>query len=211
MNNIRINLIVFIIALTVSNVTLAQNACDKLFAEGVKLQQTMTIYSQQKAIEQFKKAKICYDSQIKKDLCDQQITACRNIIAQIRKNNKTEKEDKQTSPQPPVTTNDNGTPPVNPATDKRDVELSLSKTYIKFKGKGGEFQKVKVTCNYEDWEVSDAPQWVNYSRNENNELVIEAEKNPDKEERSGILKVRCGNTETTLTIIQEKFKKFLII
>ncbi|HJC92777.1 MAG TPA: BACON domain-containing protein [Candidatus Phocaeicola excrementigallinarum] len=211
MNRICKNFIILTVALTISNVIVAQNACDKLFAEGVKLQQTMTIYSQQKAIEQFKKAKICYDSQTKKDLCDQQITACRNIIAQIKKNDMAEKKDDPTPPQPSSITADNNDNQHTETIDKRDVKLSLNKTYIKFKGKGGEFQKVKVTCNYDDWEVSDAPEWVNYSRNENNELVIETEKNPDKDERSGILKVRCGETETSLTIIQDKFKKFIIL
>lgn len=44
----------------------AQTSCDKLFASGVKFQQTMTIVSQNKAITYFEKAKVCYDSQSKK-------------------------------------------------------------------------------------------------------------------------------------------------
>ena len=68
----------------------AQTSCDKLFSSGVKYQQTMTIASQNKAITYFEKAKVCYDSQAKKDLCDQQITTCRNIIVQLSKRAKTE-------------------------------------------------------------------------------------------------------------------------
>lgn len=91
------------------------------------------------------------------------------------------------------------------------MELSFGSTYIKFKGKGGDFQKVKVNCNYEDWEVIEAPDWINYSRNENDELVIEVGRNPLTEERSGNLKVKCGEEEASLTIIQEKYKKFIIL
>ena len=90
------------------------------------------------------------------------------------------------------------------------IKLSLDRTYIKFKGKGNEFQKVKVICNYPDWEITKMPEWVNCSKNENNEIVIEVEKNPNDVERSAQLEVTCGDEVTTLTIIQEKFKKFIL-
>ncbi len=189
----------------------AQSSCDKLFSSGVKFQQTMTVNSQKNAISFFEKAKICYDSQAKKDLCDQQIKACRNIIAQINRNEdlkenleqakKTEKEETQ------ETKNDT----VQVAPQKQNVNLSIERAYVKFKGKGGEFQKVKVVCNYPDWKIAETPDWVNCSRNENNEIVIEAEKNPDKNERSGTLKIECGDKSVSLTIIQEKMKKFGVI
>lgn len=61
----------------------AQGACDRLMANGVKAQQTMTVASQKMAIAYFEKAKACYDSNSRKALCDEQITACRNIIKQL--------------------------------------------------------------------------------------------------------------------------------
>lgn len=187
----------------------AQTSCDKLFASGVKFQQTMTIASQNKAITYFEKAKVCYDSQSKKDLCDQQITACRNIIAQLSKKAKT------SNPTNSVPKEDIDTLSAKPKdTDlkdvKKDVQLSIDCTYLKFKGKGGEFKKARIECNYPDWEITEKPNWVNCSKNDG-EIVVEAVKNPNKEERSGSIIITCGDKSVTLTIIQEKFKKFGVI
>lgn len=187
----------------------AQTSCDKLFASGVKFQQTMTIASQNKAITYFEKAKVCYDSKAKKDLCDQQITACKNIITQLSKKAKTSnpttsvpKEDIDTLSAKPK---DKDQKPV-----KKDVQLSIDCTYLKFKGKGGEFKKARIECNYPDWEITEKPNWVNCSKNDG-EIVVEAVKNPNKEERSGSIIITCGDKSVTLTIIQEKFKKFGVI
>lgn len=154
----------------------AQTSCDKLFASGVKFQQTMTIASQNKAITYFEKAKVCYDSQSKKDLCDQQITACRNIIAQLSKKAKT------SNPTTSVPKEGIDTLSAKPKdTDlkdvKKDVQLSIDCTYLKFKGKGGEFKKARIECNYPDWEITEKPNWVNCSKNDG-EIVVEAVKNP---------------------------------
>lgn len=187
----------------------AQTSCDKLFASGVKFQQTMTIASQNKAITYFEKAKVCYDSQSKKDLCDQQITACRNIIAQLSKKAKT------SNPTTSVPKEGIDTLSAKPKdTDlkdvKKDVQLSIDCTYLKFKGKGGEFKKARIECNYPDWEITEKPNWVSCSKNDG-EIVVEAVKNPNKEERSGSIIITCGDKSVTLTIIQEKFKKFGVI
>ncbi len=189
----------------------AQTSCDQLFANGVKLQQTMTVSAQNKAIAQFEKAKVCYDSKAKKDLCDQQIKACRNIISQLRRG-KAKQKQQPADPKTEPAGEDKEEKEDTVRREERKVTLTLSVNYLKFKGKGGDFQKVKVNCNYTDWKVVEAPEWVNYSRNEDGELVIEAEKNPStKKERSGNLKVQCGDVFAVLTIIQEKYKKFIII
>ncbi|MDO5764912.1 MAG: BACON domain-containing protein [Elusimicrobiales bacterium] len=186
----------------------AQSACDKLFSNGVKLQQTMTIQSQKKAITYFGKAKVCYDSQAKKNLCDQQIVACRNIIAQITKQRQ-KKIDKKV-----VHTEETEVTPIDSVVavtvEEKGVEIFLGCNYLKFKAKG-EFKKAKVTCNYPDWNIKDIPSWVNCSKNDNDEIVIEAKKNSTKEERSCVLKIECRGEYVTLTIIQEKPKKFIIL
>jgi len=205
-----IRLLILLLVCAVSLPLCAQTSCDKLFASGVKYQQTMTIASQNKAISYFEKAKVCYDSQAKKDLCDQQITACRNIIAQLSK------KAKQSAPATPAPNDGNGASPAKTGAPKaepakKDVKLSIDCTYLKFKGKGGEFKKAKVKCNYPDWEIVEKPDWVNCSRNDD-EIVVEADRNPDKkEERSGAIIIKCGDESVTLTIIQEKFKKFIVI
>lgn len=201
---ILVVLIMVVIALPIY----AQTSCDKLFANGVKYQQTMTIASQNKAITYFEKAKVCFDSQAKKDLCDQQITACRNIIVQLSKKAKPTntttklKEDSDSSIEKSKVPENH--------TSKRDVKLSTDCIYLKFKGKGNEFKKAKIICNYPDWEIAAKPDWVKCSKNDD-ELVVEAIKNPNKEERSGSIIIECGDKTITLTIIQEKFKKFGII
>lgn len=207
MNKITIRLL-FVFFLCISgSIAQAQSTCDKLFSSGVKLQQTMTVSSQKKAISFFEKAKVCYDSQARKDLCDQQIKACQNIIAQINRseNLKENLEQAVTSDDKKVRKMETDT--VRVSQERRDINLSIDRTYLKFKGKGGEFQKTKVTCNYPDWKVTEVPSWVNYSRNENDELVIEAERNPEKNERSATLKIECGDKSVSLTIIQEKMRK----
>lgn len=196
----KIGFLLFVM-MCVSLSSYAQSACDKLFANGVKFQQTMTIASQKKAISYFEKAKLCYDSSKNKDLCVQQIKASRSIIALISQGNKRADALKETEV---VQSADSVEVKVE---TKQDVKLSIDCIYLKFKGKGGEFKKTKVFCNYPDWEITEIPSWVNCSRNEKDELVIEVEKNPVKKERSGILKIQCGDETATLTIIQEKMKK----
>ena len=204
MGKYSVKILFLLVMCVVSLSVYAQSSCDKLFASGVKLQQTMTISSQKKAISFFEKAKACYDSQAKKDLCDEQIKSCRNIIAQISKAKDDDAKKKEIEDAPKE--KEETTKELEPKKEelKRDIQLSLEETYVKFKGKGDEFKKVKVNCNYQDWKITEQPSWTNCSRNEDNEIVIEVERNPNKEERSGILKVECGDQIATLTIIQKK-------
>lgn len=62
----------------------AQAAADKLFLEGQKLQQVMTLSSQEKAINKFKSAQIIYKAQDKKAMCDNQIAICKSNIKQLK-------------------------------------------------------------------------------------------------------------------------------
>ena len=77
------------------------------------------------------------------------------------------------------------------SSDTTTISLVLSEESIRFKSKGGEFKKIKVTCNTNDWEVLECPEWLNYSRNKNNEIIIESSKNDTKKERIGIIKIGC--------------------
>ena len=192
----------------------AQTACDKLFANGIQCQQTLTVHSIKKAIECFEKAKICYDSQSKKNICDEQIKACNKLIYRLRKENEKitqQQENKENNTTDDVQTVSN-TPVVfpQPIVKSEDVTLILDVYLLKFKGKGNEFKKVHVTCNYPDWKVENKPSWVNCSRNEENELVIEVLKNNTKEERQGSIKIECRGESANLIIVQGKFKKFVV-
>ncbi len=204
MKKLRILIIILLCAIALP--AAAQSSCDKLFNSGVKLQQTMTVASQNKAISYFQKAKVCYDSKAKKDLCDQHIKSCKNIIAQL---NKKSKED-ASKPSSKDATTPTKTQPASKKTEIRDVKLSLDPSYLKFKAKGGEFKKAKVDCNYPDWSIKEKPEWVSCSKNEG-EIVVEANKNSTKAERSGNIIIECGDKSVTLIIIQEKPKKFGIL
>lgn len=189
----------------------AQSSCDKLYAEGVSMQQIMTIPAQKKAISAFEKARACYDAKKDRDLCDKQIKVCNNTISLLKKKlNNVGNKKKETDASKADTVAED----VQKVSEqeKKEILLSFPKAYMKFKGKGGEFQKVKVECNEDNWVVSDCPSWVHYSISSDKEIVIEVDRNPsNKEERSGSLIVKCGDKSATLTIIQERYKKFGII
>lgn len=183
----------------------AQSSCDKLFSEGSKLQQTMTINAQYKAIKMFEKAKICYDSKERKNICDQQIKTCRTIIYNLQQSEKeSEEPSQQTQETKPTKTT---APQQQVKNERKDVVLVIEESQLKFKAAGGEFKKVKVRCNYDDWEVCEKPEWVMYSRNSENELVIEVTENDSEEERAGVVRIKCGNVEKSLVINQKKYNK----
>ena len=195
-------LFLFMLGITFNIQMEAQNSCDNLYAKAVQYQKTMTIASQRNAIEYFQKAQTCYDSAAKKKLCDSQIATCKNTIALIKKNNQStnpvpeKQQEKEVEPE----INESKTPKENEA----PITLSVSESVVKFKAKGGEFKKVKVTCKYNNWKITECPNWVTYSINKDNEIVLEASKNKMKEERSGIIKIECRGTFVTFAVLQSK-------
>ena len=182
-----------------------QNSCDNLYAKAVKFQQTMTIASQNQAISYFQKAKACYDSDAKKKLCTSQIATCKNTIALIKKNSKvgspSSKKGISSGTKDSLTTVNNQE---KEKVDTIKVFLSVNETILKFKAKGSEFKKVKVTCNVDDWKVTEHPDWITYSVNKDNEIVLEASKNPLKEERSGMVKIECRGESVSFAVLQSK-------
>lgn len=182
-----------------------QSSCDNLYAKAVKFQQTMTIASQNQAISYFQKAKACYDSDAKKKLCTSQIATCKNTIALIKKNKRggdgSSKKRISSDAKDTLTTIGNQK---KEKVDTIKVILSVNETVLKFKAKGGEFKKVKVFCNVDEWKVTKYPDWITYSVNKDNEIVIEATKNPLKEERSGIVKIECRSESVSFAVLQSK-------
>lgn len=195
-------LIVFGVILSVT--VHGQNSCDNLYAKAIKFQQTMSVKSQNQAISYFQKARECYDSDAKKKLCTSQITTCRNTISLIRKKEK----EGNTSPKKGASgVKDSSVTVSNIDKGKgnhKKVILSVNETVLKFKAKGGQFKKVKVSCNVDGWKVTEHPDWITYSVNNDNEIIIEAEKNPSKEERSGIVKIECRGESVSFAVLQSK-------
>lgn len=153
-------LVILFCSITVS----AQMSGDKLFLEGQKLQQRMTVNAQTSAIKKFRAAKVVYNTTDKKTMCDNQITICRKNLAtlkktrarrgrktvgksgSVKKHTKIVEEDSVAEKNPQIV----------------NVELSLSESRLDFKSnpKKGAVQIVDVTCNMDEIELSSKPDWV---------------------------------------------------
>ena len=206
--SLKTKTIILVVLGFASNVQLkGQSSCDNLYAKAVQCQQTMTIASQNQAITYFQKAQTCYDSEDKKNLCSSQIKTCKNTISVIKKNaqggNKESKKKKPEDEKDELTL-DEMPERVMEDTAAIALSLSVSESVVKFKGKGGEFKKVKVNCNANDWSVEGMPDWISYSINSDNEIVLEALENNSKEERSCIIKVKCRGLSVTFGVLQSK-------
>lgn len=193
-------LALLIMCMSIAMSAQAQSACEKYYAAAVKRQQTMTIASQNQAIANFEKAMNCYDSQQKKQLCKSQIATCKNTIALIKK----KQQNANQKPTKQKVENEKLTEVKDKKKVEEKVELTASETILKFKPKGGEFVKFKVTCNYEDWKVVEKPDWISYSVNSDQEVVCEAAKNPEKGERQGMIVIECRGTRVSVAVLQSK-------
>lgn len=195
-----------LLCITFNNQLKAQKSCDNLYSKAIHFQQTMSIASQNQAIVYFQKAQACYDSAAKKKLCSSQIATCKNTIALIKKKNSDsnaihKRKTVETTTVDSLTKTEEQTPVKK---EEIKVELFVNETVVKFKPKGGEFKKVKVTCNQDDWKVIEHPDWIIVSVNKDNEIVLESTKNMLSKERSGMIIIDCHGTQTSFAILQSK-------
>ena len=194
--------ILFIIFFSsVSTDCLAQAAAQKLYNEGQKLQLTMTVASQKKAIEKYTDAKKAFDSQARKKDCDNQIAICRKNIDNIKP------KPKPTPKPTPHKDVDTDTVLVDRMPTTEPVKLSLSVSSVEFKsgGKKKDNHQVVVSCNYDSWNYT-APKWIHITRN-GNTITLTAEANTGDEERSGTVVVTCKGKRAELMVYQaSKFK-----
>lgn len=201
MRNI-LSLLFIILFSSVSTDCLAQAAAQKLYNEGQKLQQTMTVAAQNKAIDKYSKAKKAFDSQARKNDCDNQIAICKKNIKYITDSKPTPKP----TPKPHKTVEKDTVYKVEPQTTE-PVKLSLSVSSVEFKsgGKKKDNHQVVVSCNYDSWNYT-APKWIQITRN-GNTLTLTAEANKGDEERSGTVVVTCKGKRAELMVYQaSKFK-----
>lgn len=174
----------------------AQSGCDSYYEKATRLQQTLSIQSQNQAIKQFEKAMDCYDSESMKERCKNQIATCRNTIRILREDAPKHNE--------PV----EGLPPsasqiITSSSAPDPVQLSADITNVKFHSKGG-YIPVKVFCNY-DWEVSEKPDWVNFYINKGNgELIIQTDtfRHFDKCQKGKVV-VDCRGVELEIVVEQQ--------
>ncbi len=148
---------------------------DKLFLEGQKLQQKMTVVAQTSAIKKFEAAKAVYTTANKKTMCDDQIEICNKNLISLKK------------PKDPI------------------VELSLSETKLDFKSnpKEGTVQTVNITCNSDDIKISSKPDWVTVDI-ASKKLFVSVQNNDTEDERTGVVRVKCYDKEADLEVNQSK-------
>lgn len=90
------------------------------------------------------------------------------------------------------------------ACDSTVIDLSFDVDIIRFKAKGNEFKKVKVNCTKDNWSILEGPEWITYSLNNNNEIILESKPNDSKSKREGDIIVICGIIKKLIHIIQAK-------
>lgn len=88
------------------------------------------------------------------------------------------------------------------SSDTIKASIIPSMDSVRFKRKGGEFQKIKISCNEKEWELLSYPTWVIISQNSNNEIVLESTRNDTKKHRMGTIKVGCYGEVREIFILQ---------
>lgn len=88
------------------------------------------------------------------------------------------------------------------SSDTIKASIIPSMDSVNFKRKGGEFQKIKISCNEKEWEILSYPTWVIISQNSNNEIVLESTRNDTKKHRMGTIKVGCYGEIREIFILQ---------
>lgn len=198
----HIRLLIITALLSVVGTVVAQTDADNLYLEGQKLQQTMTISKQNEAIKKFKQAKVLYTSSSKQTMCDNQISQCNKNISSIRAAAAAKKK-AQESKMEEIVEEEQPKEEEKIETHK-DVQLTLSESVLQFKRKpkDGATQSVAVTCNYDDWEIASNPDWVTIYRAVG-KFSVEVMENTSDDERSGVVRVKCGEKEVDLVINQK--------
>lgn len=188
--------ILTIILLFLSTALMAQaSRGDQLYAEGLTLQKVQNVSSQKSAIQKFKQAKVAYSNVEKKNLCDTQISVCNKNIKRIQNKPK---------PQPDIEVVDTVQAKVD--TVKVEVLLSVSETRLDFKAQAKENKTVKVSCNYDGWEISSKPEWLKVYVAPGEFSAIPEENEGD--DRSGIIDVTCQDKTVRVIVNQSKLKGF---
>lgn len=173
----------------------AQSNGDKLFMEGQKLQQTQTVAAQKQAIRKFRSAKVVYTTADKKKMCDNQIKICNSNIASLSGG---KKKSNQRQGQVQSVTN----------VESR-VNLSVSKSSIRFDGDSPGTFSVQVTASSTDWTfnvpegVDGNESFAKVTRSDDaKSLEIEVGTNPTTLERHQKINVTQGNVTRVISILQ---------
>ncbi len=190
--NRLLKLFTFLLLLSVSSVGYAQSG-DKLFMEGQKLQQTMTVPSQNAAIKKFQAAKIVYTTADKKKMCDNQIAICNKNIASLRKGSGRGSA-RTTTPAPPT---------IAPKA------FSLSQNKVEFVGDKPGAVNIKVEAETMDWNftvpagVEGMDNFIKVTRSSDAKSIdIAVDKNDKTLDREQVVNVDFGDKREVVTVRQ---------
>ena len=179
-----------------STVAMAQSQGDKLYNQGLQLQKTMTVASQNQAIAKFNKAKSIYDSAAKKSQCDQAIAVSRNIINNLKSGGGGKPGGGSTGGG-----NNAGTTQtkVTPTLDLSNTSFEIPMDY--------KMLNVKVMTNQSSWEVkavpcSDGSSFVRAQKKGDNEIEIIANANMGSSSRTQKVIVTAGDLHKEITVVQ---------
>jgi hypothetical protein len=185
-----------VVMLCLSTVLFAQAKADKLFLEGQNLQKVMTVKSQNAAINKFKAAKINYNTDEKKQMCDNQIAICNQNISSIRNG----------GGNPGRVGKTNGSTP-EPASS---TQFSLTPSSLTFDGDRSGTASVAVTAPTTDWNftseagINGSESFATIKRSRDaKSLSVETFPNPTTLRRQQTVSINYKGKAQTLTIRQE--------
>ena len=181
---------VFVFLMFITFPVVAQNSGDKLYNQGLKLQQKQTIQSQKSAISKFKSAKKLYDSDVKKKQCDDAIAVSNNIIKTLL--NKGDRKDVQNLKKAELKTS--------------VLELSNEKLELDCNSRS---VIVNITTTEQGWSItpitnSDGGSFVSVTQHpedKNFEIVCSA--NSSTRQRCQNIEVRSGDLKKVLVVEQD--------
>lgn len=174
----------------------AQSTADKLYNEGLKFQQTMTVQAQNNAIAKFRKAKIAYDSADKKAKCDAAIKVSQGILSQLKSGGGGGKPSK-----PSNTDNNQGSRPVvTPTLELSCKQFEVSSEYTVL--------SVTVTTNQNSWDTNTSAsgsgtRFLTVKKTGANTFEIIVPANMSNSFRTETVTVSAGNLAEAVYVKQE--------
>lgn len=175
-----------------------QSKGDILYKEGLELQKTMTVISQNAAIRKFQSAKVIYTVAEKKKRCDGQIDVCNKNIKKIKAQANANKKVNAPKEEEPKEDEEKKQP------EPAHVEVSLVANPVTLEyacNPKGRTQTIEVGCNVE-WKVTNNPEWVEIYTTTDKCIVL-AQKNETGDKRSGVITISAGDKQVLVVVNQK--------
>ncbi len=200
-NIVRRFVIMFCAIFCCATVMMAEKntAADKLYSQGVALQQTMTVSAQNQAIRKFQAAKGTYNSAEKKALCDKAIALSRQLIRNINGGGGGSRKSKYDS------RNRQGKDSYSPETTKTTLSLSNQSFDI---DKYAKKLTITVNTNAREWTATPVPaddgsSFLTVNKKSENSFEISCGQNNSCSKRSQQVFVNAGSAQDTVTLTQD--------